>query len=90
MESKTNVDRLPRPRPYFIELKDDGFIRNPHLKASEPDVAGRDQFLAMTPTERLEWNEAWNHFIRWCERQGWTPEMIAATVWGDSRADESH
>jgi hypothetical protein len=86
MEIEMSVDRLPQPCPAFIELKDDEFIRNPHLKA---DFAGTDRFLAMTPTERLQWNEAWKQFIRWCERKGWTPEMIAAIVWGDSRADES-
>jgi hypothetical protein len=88
MELEINVDRLPQPRTSFIELEGDAFIRNPHLKVDEANLVGIDQLLAMTPTERLEWNEAWRQFVRRCQRQGWTPEMIAAAVWGDMRTDE--
>ena len=89
MNAESGIDRLPRPRPSLIELSGDAFIRNPHLRDGEVNLAGIDQLLAMTPTERLEWNEAWRQFVLQCERQGWTPEMIAAAVWGDTRADES-
>jgi hypothetical protein len=88
MESEMSVDRLPHLRPAFIELKGDTFIRNPHWKDDEADVAGIDSLLAMTSTELLRWHEAWRQFIRQCERQGWTPEWIAATVWGATRIDE--
>jgi len=88
MEPETIVNRLPLPRPSFIELEGDAFIRDPHLKEGEANLAGMDQLLAMTATERLEWHEHWRQFIRQCERRGWTPERIAAIVWGDAPADE--
>jgi hypothetical protein len=88
IEAEIRVDLLPQPRPSFIELKDDAFIRDPHLKDDEVNLAGIDQLLAMTPTERLEWHERWRQFIRQCKRRGWTPERIAAAVWGDAQADE--
>jgi hypothetical protein len=90
MEPEISIDRLPQPCPSFIELKDDAFIRNPHLNADEADLAGIDRLLAMSPSERLCWNAAWQKFIRQCERQGWSPEMIAAIIWGDTRVDELH
>ncbi len=88
MESDTAVDCLPQPRPNFIELKDDAFIRNPYWNEKSPDFTGIDRLLAMTPDERLEWHEAWRQFIRLCERDGWTPERISAAVWGDKPANE--
>lgn len=89
MESEIGVDRLPPPCPAFIELKDDAFIRNPHLRPDEADLAGIDHLFALTPSERLRWHEAWQQFIRLCERQGRTPEEIAAIVWGDNVSDKS-
>jgi hypothetical protein len=88
MEAEIHVHDLPQPCPSFIELSDDAFIRNPHLAKGEADLAGIDQFLALRPMERLRWNEAWRQFIRQCEQQGWTPERIAAAVWGTKRTDE--
>jgi hypothetical protein len=88
VEAEITVDQLPPPRPSFIELAGDAFIRNPHLKDNEANLTGIDQLLAMSATERLEWHESWRQFIRRCERRGWTAEMIAATVWGDTRVDE--
>jgi hypothetical protein len=52
MELEMSVQNLPLPRPSFIELTGDAFIRNPHWKEDDPDHAGRDQLLAMTPDDR--------------------------------------
>jgi hypothetical protein len=68
----------------MIELSDDGFIRNPHLKDGEANYAGIEKMLAKTPDERLHWNECWRQFVRQCEQHGYTPAMIAALVWGDT------
>jgi hypothetical protein len=85
---ESEVNLLPDPRPSLIELSDDAFIRNPHLKDGEADRAGIEKLLAMTPTERLRWNEYWRQFVRPCERRAYTPAMIAALVWGDAQANE--
>jgi hypothetical protein len=84
----TTLDHLPEPRPSFIELNDDAFIRNPFWNEDRRDFSGIDKMLAMTPSERLEWHEAWRQFIRQCLRDGWTPEDLSAAVWGDTPANE--
>lgn len=89
MGSEITVDQLPQPRPSFIELAGDAFVRNPYLKGNKANLAGIDQLLVMTTTERLEWHESWRQFIRQRERRDCTPERIAAIVWGDSQVDES-
>jgi hypothetical protein len=86
---ESQVKLLPDPRPSLIELSDDRFIRNPHLKEGEANHAGIEKMLAKTPDERLSWNECWRQFVRQCERRGYTPAMIAALVWGDAPANES-
>jgi hypothetical protein len=47
-----------------------------------------DTMFAMTPTERLHWNECGKHFIRECLRRGASAEEIGAAVYGTTAGDE--
>jgi hypothetical protein len=81
-------DQLPEPRPSFIEFEGDRFIVDPGPRGGAAHNARLDTMLAMTPTERLRWHEAWRQFIRACERRGDSVEAIAAAVYGNTPSDE--
>jgi hypothetical protein len=71
-------DNLPEPKPCFISLKDDGFIVDP-THEDGVDWSRSDKLLAMTPTERLRWHQAWRQFLRAAEQRG---EDIQLLVYG--------
>ncbi|HKI36263.1 MAG TPA: hypothetical protein VKA46_30680 [Gemmataceae bacterium] len=48
--------------PSIIDLDDRGIVI--YNRDDEPDVAKIDAMLAMTPTERLHWNEYWRRRVR--------------------------
>jgi hypothetical protein len=82
-------DLPPLPLPSFIELDEERFILDPRARAGIMDQARIDQMLAMTPAERLHWNECWKRFIRECLRRGASAEEIEAAVYWTTAADES-
>jgi hypothetical protein len=81
-------DLPPLPLPSFIELNEDRFILDPRARAGIVEYARIDQMLAMTPAERLHWNEGWTQFIRECLHRGASAEEIEAAVYWTSAADE--
>jgi hypothetical protein len=70
----------PLPVPFLIDLED-RFIRNPHLKPGEADVAGLEVMLTMTPDERWQWHVRWSRFIKDALKRG---DDIGLLVYGQS------
>ncbi len=72
----------------MIDLGGDDYISNSAERGGDVDRAVIKKMLAMTPDERIRWNECWKQAVRQWLRQGCTPEMIANMVWGETASDD--
>jgi hypothetical protein len=76
---------LPEPVPFMIDLGD-YFILDPRYKEGELDHARIDRMLAMSPDERLRWNQCWCKFIEEAAKRG---DDIGELVYGQPCPYES-
>jgi hypothetical protein len=83
-----SLSDLPEPRPSMIDLGGDYYITNPAERGGDVERAVIEKMLAKTPDERIRWNECWKQAVRQWLRQGYTPDIIANMVWGETAPDD--
>jgi hypothetical protein len=60
-------------------------VQDPACRNGRVDHARLDAMAAMTPIERLRWNDRWVRFVRACQQQG---ICVETAVYGTPPADE--
>jgi hypothetical protein len=87
-EASQTLASLPEPRPSMIDVGGDDYMASPPLQRGIANDPAIDKMLAKSSDERIRLNEQWKQAVRQWLRQGYTPDMIANMVWGETAPDD--